>query len=62
MHVQGMWVIQDSSDVPINDLINKKHAQEYARQIEFNKATPASEVKPLEVIQESKDTNPLLYH
>ena len=43
-------------DVPINDLINKKHAQEYARQIEFNKATPASEVKPLEVIQESKDT------
>ena len=43
-------------DVPINDLINKKHAQEYARQIEFNKATPANEVKPLEVIQESKDT------
>ena len=43
-------------DVPINDLINKKHAQEYARQIEFNKAASASEVKPLEVIQESKDT------
>ena len=43
-------------DVPINDLINKKHAQEYARQIEFNKATSASELKPLEVIQESKDT------
>ena len=43
-------------DVPINDLINKKHAQEYARQIEFNKATPANKVKPLEVIQESKDT------
>ncbi len=43
-------------DVPIDDLINKKHAQEYARQIEFNKAMPADEVKPLEVLQESKDT------
>ena len=43
-------------DVPISSLIDKKHAREHAQKIKFNTALPASEIKPIEVINESRDT------
>ena len=42
--------------VPVNQLLSNKRIKELASSINFKKASKASEVKPIEVINESKDT------
>ena len=43
-------------DVPVNQLLSNKRIKELASSINFKKASKASEVKPIEVINESRDT------
>ena len=43
-------------DVPVHQLLSNKRIKELASSINFKKASKASEVKPIEVINESKDT------
>jgi gamma-glutamyltranspeptidase/glutathione hydrolase len=43
-------------DVPVDQLLSNKRIKELASSINFKKASKASEVKPIEVINESRDT------
>jgi len=43
-------------DVPVNQLLSNKRIKELASSINFKKASKVSEVKPIEVINESRDT------
>ena len=43
-------------DVPVDELLSKERAKELARSIKLNKASKASSIKPLSVINESRDT------
>ena len=43
-------------DVPVNQLLSNKRIKELASSINFKKASKASEVKPIELINESRDT------
>ena len=43
-------------DVPVNKLLSKDRTRELASTIKFNKATKTSLIKPLSVINESRDT------
>ena len=43
-------------DVPVDELLSKERTKELARSIKFNKASKASSIKPLSVINESRDT------
>ena len=43
-------------DVPVDQLLSKKRIKELASSINFKKASNASQVKPIEVINESRDT------
>ena len=43
-------------DVPMTQLISKQRADELQSSIKFKKATPSSKIKPLEVVNESRDT------
>ena len=43
-------------DVPVDELLSKDRTKELVRSIKFNKASKASSIKPLSVINESRDT------
>jgi len=43
-------------DVPVNQLLSNKRIKELASSINFKKASKVSELKPIEVINESRDT------
>ena len=43
-------------EVPVDQLLSNKRIKELASSLNFKKASKASEVKPIEVINESKDT------
>ena len=43
-------------DVPVDQLLSKKRIKELASSVNFKKASNASQVKPIEVINESRDT------
>ena len=43
-------------DVPVNKLLSKDRTRELASTIKFNKATKTSLIKPLSIINESRDT------
>ena len=43
-------------DVPVNELLSKERTKELVRSIKLNKASKASSIKPLSVINESRDT------
>ena len=43
-------------DAPVDDLLSKKRTKELAKTIKINKASNATSIKPLSVINESRDT------
>ena len=46
----------DFYNVPIDKLLSKERTKEFVKSIKYNKATKASSIKPLYVINESRDT------
>ena len=43
-------------NVPIDNLLSKKRTKEFLKGINAKKATPSSQIKPLKVVNESRDT------
>jgi gamma-glutamyltranspeptidase/glutathione hydrolase len=46
----------DFYNVPIDQLLSKERTKELAKSIKYNKASKASSIKPLSIINESRDT------
>jgi gamma-glutamyltranspeptidase/glutathione hydrolase len=43
-------------NIPIDNLLSKKRTKEFLKGINAKKATPSSQIKPLKVVNESRDT------
>ena len=46
----------DFYNVPVDKLLSKERAKEFVKSIKYNKASKATSIKPLKVINESRDT------